>query len=103
MKGWRIPAENSTDPLAALSLYESVEMASASFKMADKTVFSITGLSATITPPADGKPMDFTGSIASFSGDLSGITDPQTKAIVDAFGYQTINGSYQTFGHLEPG
>ena len=98
VKGWRIPAENSTDPLAAISLYEGVEMASASFKMADKTVFSITGLSAAITPPADGKPMDFTGGIASFSGDLSGITDPQTKAIVDAFGYQTINGSYQTAG-----
>ena len=66
--------------------------------MADKTVFSIAGLSAEMTPPADGKPMDFTGGIASFSGDLSGVTDPQTKAIVDAFGYQTINGSYQTAG-----
>jgi hypothetical protein len=98
VKGWAIPAENSTDPLAALSLYEGVEMASASFKMADKTVFSMTGLSAVITPPADGKPMDFTAGIASFSGDLSGVTDPQTKAIVDAFGYQTINGSYQSAG-----
>jgi hypothetical protein len=98
IRGWTIPAENSSDPLAALSLYEGFEMASASFKMADKTVFSLTGLSAAMTPPADGKPMDFTGGIASFSGDLSGITDPQTKAIVDAFGYQTINGSYQTSG-----
>ena len=26
------------------------------------------------------------------------MTDPQTKAVVDAFGYQTINGSYQTTG-----
>ena len=42
--------------------------------------------------------MDFTGGIASFSGDLSGVTDPQTKAIVDAFGYQKINGSYKTAG-----
>jgi hypothetical protein len=98
VKGWTIPAENSTDPFAVLSLYEGVEMASASFKMADKTVFSLTGLSAAITPPTDGKPMDFMGGIASFSGDLSGVTDPQTKAIVDAFGYQTINGSYKTQG-----
>jgi hypothetical protein len=98
VKGWTIPAENSTDPFTALSLYEGVEMASASFKMADKTVFSLTGLSASISPPADGKLIDFAGGIASFSGDLSGVTDPQTKAIVDAFGYQTINGSYQTTG-----
>ena len=98
IRGWTIPAENSTDPLAALSLYESAEMASASVKMADKTVFSIEGLSAVISPIVEGKPMDFTGGIASFSGDLSGVTDPQTKAVVDAFGYQTINGSYQTAG-----
>ncbi len=30
VKGWRIPAEDSTDPLAALSLYDSAELASAS-------------------------------------------------------------------------
>jgi hypothetical protein len=98
IKGWAIPAENSTDPLAALSLYEGVEMASASVKMADKTVFSLTDLSAEITPPVDGKPMDITAGIASFTGDLSGIADPQTRAVVDAFGYQTVNGSYRTAG-----
>jgi hypothetical protein len=98
IKGWTIPAENSTDPLATLSLYEGVEMASASVKMADKTVFSMADLSVAITPPADGKPMDITGSIASFTGDLSGVTDPQTKAVVDAFGYQTVKGSYRTAG-----
>jgi len=98
IKGLKIPAEDSDDPLAAISFYDSVEMASASVKMADKTVFSISGLSAVISPPVEGKPMDFTAGVASFSGDLSGVTDPQTKAIVDAFGYQTINGSYATAG-----
>jgi hypothetical protein len=94
----KIPVEDSDDPLAAISFYDSAEMASAVFKMAGKNVFSINGLSAEISRPAEGKPMDFTAGIASFSGDLSGITDPQTKAVVDAFGYQTVNGSYQTAG-----
>lgn len=98
IKGWSIPAQDSSDPQAALSLWESAELASAAFKMADKTVFSIAGVSSTVTHTGDGKPMDFTGSIASFSGDLSGIADPQTKAIVDAFGYQTINGSAKATG-----
>jgi len=98
VKGWRISAQDSSDPLAALSLYDSAELASASFKMADKTVFSITGVSSAITRPADGEPFAFTGNVASFSGDLSGISDPQTKAIVDAFGYQTINGSAKASG-----
>lgn len=102
IRGWYIPGENSTDPLADLSLYEGVEMASASVKMADKTVFSLTGLSASITPPSAGKPLDFTASVASFSGDLSGVTDPQTKAMVEAFGYETINGTYNAVGSWNP-
>jgi hypothetical protein len=98
VKGLKIPVEDSDDPLAAISFYDSAEMASASFKMAGKNVFSISGLSAEISRPTEGSPMDFTAGVASFSGDLSGVTDPQTKALVDAFGYQTINGSYQTTG-----
>ena len=98
IRGWNIPAENPADPLDTLSLWDSAEIASMTFKMADKTVFSIAGVSSTVTRPADGKPMDFTGGISSFTGDLSVITDPQTKAVVDAFGYQTINGSYKTEG-----
>jgi hypothetical protein len=98
VKGLRIPAEDSDDPLAALSFYESAEMASADFSMGGKSVFSIKGLSSAISPLVEGKPVDFTANIASFTGDLSGVTDPQTKAIVDAFGYQTINGSYQSAG-----
>jgi len=98
IKGLKLPAEDSNDPLTALTFYDSAQLASAAVKMADKTVFSLTDLSAEITAPGDGKSMDFTAGIASFSGDLSGITDPQTKAVVDAFGYQTVNGSYQTAG-----
>ncbi|HEY6633119.1 MAG TPA: hypothetical protein VIZ90_16845, partial [Rhizobiaceae bacterium] len=30
--------------------------------------------------------------------DLSGITDPQARAVIDAFGYQTLNGSYRSAG-----
>jgi len=96
--GMRIPAEDSDDPLASLSFYESASMASGAVKMADKTVFSMKDVSAVISPPAEGRPIDFTAGIASFTGDLSGITDPQTRAVVDAFGYQTINGSYRAAG-----
>jgi hypothetical protein len=97
IRGWNIPAEDSDDPLTTLSLWDSAEVADITVKAADKTVFSMTGISSTVTRPADGK-MDFTGGIASFSGDLSGVVDPQTKAILDAFGYQTINGSYDAEG-----
>ncbi|HEY6631968.1 MAG TPA: hypothetical protein VIZ90_10985, partial [Rhizobiaceae bacterium] len=96
--GLRIPAEDSDDPLAALSFYETASMASGAVKMADKTVFSMKDVSAEISPPAEGKPIDFAAGIASFTTDLSGITDPQARAVIDAFGYQTLNGSYRSAG-----
>lgn len=98
IKGLKLPAENSNDPLSAITFYDSAELATASIKMADKTLFSIKGVSAEVSQPVDGRPIDFTAGIASFTGDLSGVTDPQTKAIVDAFGYQTITGSFQSSG-----
>lgn len=98
IKGWNIPAEAPADPVNTLAVWDSAEIASISFKMADKTLFSISGVSSTISRTADGAPMDFTGSIASFTGDLTSITDPQTKAVVEAFGYQTVTGSYKTAG-----
>jgi hypothetical protein len=97
LKGWNIPAANPADPLTTLSVWDSAEIATISFKMADKTVFSLAGINSTVSRAADGKPMDFTGS-ANFTGDLTGITDPQTRAVVEAFGYQTVTGSYRAAG-----
>src|SRR5690606_3164809 len=38
VRGLKIPVEDSDDPLAAISFYDSVRMASAAFKMAGKDV-----------------------------------------------------------------
>ncbi|MEW9808729.1 hypothetical protein ABUE31_22290 [Mesorhizobium sp. ZMM04-5] len=101
IKGWKIPSEDATDPLATLSLYERADVASIAFKMADKTVFSMAGLSSSMSDPQSG-PMDFVAGIESFTGDLSGVSDPQTKAAIDAFGYQTISGSAEMSGTWNP-
>jgi hypothetical protein len=98
LRGWNIAGENSTDPLASLSLYERLEIASMSVRMADKTVFSLTDFFAAITPSSEGDSFDFTASVAKFTGDMSGATDPQTKAALDAFGYEKVNGSYTAVG-----
>jgi hypothetical protein len=102
IKGWKIPDPESTDPMAALSFYESADVASVAFRMADKTVFSLAGISSTMSTPDEGKPMDFAARIESFSGDLSGVKDPQTKAMLTALGYQTISGSVETTGAWNP-
>jgi hypothetical protein len=102
LTGVVLPAAGSTDALASMVLYDSVALASLDVKLADKPVFSLSNLSAEITPPKDGNAMEFTGSAEKFTVDLSTIEDPQTKAIVDGLGYQTISGYFETAGSWQP-
>lgn len=102
LTGVKLPASASTDPVGSLLFYEGAELASFDVKMGDKSAFSMTNLSAEITPPADGKPMSFTGAAEKFTADLTLIQDPQTKAAVDAMGYQTINGFFEMEGTWQP-
>lgn len=97
-----LPAEGSTDPVASMLMYEGADLASVSVKMADKTAFSMTGLAVEVTPPTDGKALEFTGAAEKFTADLSLVEDPQSKAAIDALGYQTINGYFELTGSWQP-
>jgi hypothetical protein len=85
-----------------MMMYKSAELASLNVKVADKTAFSMEGLNFEITPPAEGKPMAFTGAADKFTGDLSLVEDPQSKAVIEALGYQTINGYFELAGSWQP-
>ena len=102
ISGMNVPGEGSTDPLASIMLYETVELASMSVKLADKTAFAMEGLGFRITPPAEGKPLQFTGAAEKFSGDLSLVEDPKAKAVIDALGYQNVNGRIDMAGSWQP-
>ncbi len=67
VNGLSIPAEGATDPLSSMTMYESIELASMTVKVADKTAFALQGLGFEVTPPEDGKPMEFTGAAEKFS------------------------------------
>jgi hypothetical protein len=100
--GLVLPPEGSTDPVAALLMYEGADVANVSVKIADKTVFSLDGLSVEITPPADGAALEFAGSAEKFTADLSMAEDPQAKKVIEALGYQTISGNFEMAGSWQP-
>jgi hypothetical protein len=102
IKGMNIPSETATDPLASIMLYDSFELASMTVKVADKTAFSMEGLGFEMTAPEDGKPLEFTGAAEKFSADLSLVEDPQSKAVIEALGYQNITGSMEAAGFWQP-
>jgi hypothetical protein len=97
-----LPAEGSTDPLGSLIIYKSAELANLVVKVGDKPAFTMDSFSVEITPPADGKAMEFSGGAEKFSGDLSLVEDPKSKEVINALGYQNITGSIEVGGSWQP-
>ena len=102
ISGLTLPAAGSTDPLASLMLYDTADLATVSVKKGDKQLFSLDKLHVELTQPADGKPMEFTGAAEKFSADLTETEDPQSKAVIEALGYQQINGYFEMAGSWQP-
>ncbi len=101
-RGVTLPPEGTTDPVASMMMYDGMDIANVSVKMADKQLFSLDNLSFDITPPADGQAIEFTGSADKFTADLSQTKDPQAKAVIEALGYQTIDGTFEMAGSWQP-
>lgn len=97
-----LPAEGSTAPLGSFLMYETASLENFSVKVGDKQAFQMTNFEAEVTPPADGKAMEFTGTAEKFTADLSLVEDAQSKAAIDALGYQTISGSFDVAGTWQP-
>ena len=102
MTGLRLPAEGTTDVVGSLMMYSTFDVDNVSFKMGDKDAFKMTALHFEVDPPADGKPMTFSGSTEGFTADLTLIDDPQSKPVIEALGYNQIAGSFELEGYWQP-
>jgi hypothetical protein len=102
LAGLSLPPEGSTDPLASLMMYETADLATVSVKQGDKQLFSMSNLHVEITPPADGSPIEFSGAAESFTADLTTVEDPASKKVIEALGYNTINGDFEMAGSWQP-
>ena len=76
-----------------MMIYKSAELENLTVKVADKTAFSVDGVAVQITPPADGKAMEFSATTEKFNADLTLVDDPKSKEVIEALGYQNIKGN----------
>jgi hypothetical protein len=97
-----LPADGSTDPMGSLMIYKSAELENMTVKVGDKPAFTMDNFSVEITPPADGKAMEFSGGAEKFTGDLTLVEDPKSKEVINALGYQNIAGSMEIEGSWQP-
>lgn len=97
-----IPAEGATGPLGSMMMYKSAELENLTVKVADKTAFSVDGVAVQITPPADGKAMEFSATTEKFNADLTLVDDAKSKEAIEALGYQNISGNIDIGGTWQP-
>ncbi|RVC40130.1 hypothetical protein EN781_30685, partial [Mesorhizobium sp. M4A.F.Ca.ET.090.04.2.1] len=97
-----VPAEGATGPLGSLMMYKSAELSNMTVKVADKTAFSMDGLAIEVSPPEDGKAMEFSGTTEKFNADLTLVEDPKSKEAIEALGYQNISGNIDIAGTWQP-
>ena len=103
MSGIRIPATDATDAMSAMmGSYEHAELASMSVTIKGSPAFEMRGLGFSMTAPDGGKPMEFTGAAESFNVDLALVEDPKTKDIINALGYDALEGSFKMAGTWQP-
>lgn len=99
MSNLEVPFDSTSTSTYGVLLYESADLKSMSVEQDGKEVLRLRGLNFTLNKPENGTgPLTFTGSTEDFSADLSGITDPQTKTIIDQMGYQQISGGLELNG-----
>ncbi|MCV0396337.1 MAG: hypothetical protein K5872_03800 [Rhizobiaceae bacterium] len=93
-----LPPEGSDE----VPLYETADLGSLTISSGGKDVFTLTDMSVEVTPPEDGTALEFTGSAASFTADLTAIEDPNTQRVLQELGYQTVTGSLDMAGSWNP-
>jgi len=98
ISGLLLPGANSTDPMAAVGIFEALEIARFGATMGGKEAFALENLVYQIERSDDGDALTFTGSTERFSADLSALGDPDTLAMAAALGLSDLKGSFETAG-----
>jgi len=102
MTGVLLPDEGNQDVYGGFLFYENITVGTIDVKAEGKQVVLFNDINADITAPVDGKPMDFTGAVESFSIDLSIIPEADQRAVLEALGYLQLNGYMEMAGSWQP-
>lgn len=102
MSGVLLPNAESQDGVGGFLFYENLHVGTIDVKAEGKQVLLLNDINADVTAPEDGKPMDFTGAVESFSLDLSTLPDNDQKAVLEALGYLQLEGFMEMAGSWQP-
>lgn len=101
MTGLQLPAADASDPMNTLMIYATADVGSVSFSAGGQEVFSMRQVH-TETDTADDGTMTFGAAVEEFFVNLAMVEDAQSKAVIDALGYQTLKGYVEMAGTYNP-
>lgn len=101
LTGLLLPNADRLDHYGGFLFYETARLDSFAVNSGGKDLFTVSDVMTRVTEPVDGNPMDFDADGAFFA-DLSFIEDPAQAAIINALGYQQLNGSFAMAGSWQP-
>lgn len=97
-----LPEEALRDNYGGFLFYETANVEEMGLRLGGVDVFTMNDLHLEMTEPEDGKAMEFTGAAEGFTLDLSLMEDEDQLAIVQALGYEQIEGYLEMAGSWNP-
>jgi hypothetical protein len=101
ISGLQLPPAGAADAMNSIMIYDSGDVGRITVSAAGREIVSIDQLHGESAQGDDGT-FTFGGAVEGFSADLSLMEDPQSKAVIDALGYQTIKGYMEFSGTWNP-
>lgn len=101
LSGLKLPKADD-DEAAGILLYDHARVQEITVKSDGKTVFDASNCHVDVTPPDGGKPLKFAGAADRFTADLAATNDPKARAVIQALGYETIDGTLDMAGSWSP-
>lgn len=101
MTGLQLPEADASDPMNTLMIYATADVDRMSFSAGGQEVFSMSQVH-TETDSADDGTMTFGAAVEEFFVNLAMVEDAQSKAVIDALGYQTLKGYVEMSGTYNP-
>ena len=102
MSGVLLPDEDAQDAYGGFMFYETADIGGITVNVRGTDVFTLSDLHGEFTAPENGNPMEFTGAAEGFTLDLSIIEDPSQIAVLQALGYEQLEGYIEVAGSWQP-
>ena len=102
MGGVLLPDEGSRDYFGGFLFYERADIGAVNVSVEGAEVFTLTDIHFETTFPEGGNPMEFTGAAEGFMVDLSLTQGSDQHAILQALGYERLNGYFEVAGSWQP-